>query len=44
MALYQVVTIGGSIALAFVTYTLLERPLAQVRVGMRKPEPAAKGT
>lgn len=42
MLLYQSVTIVGSIALAFVTYTLVERPLARVRVGMRAPEPATK--
>lgn len=39
MTRYQVVTIFGSIGLAAITFALVERPLARVRVGMRTPEP-----
>jgi peptidoglycan/LPS O-acetylase OafA/YrhL len=41
MAVYQAVTILGSIALAIVTYTLVERPLARVRGEMRETDAPA---
>ena len=40
MLLYQVVTVVGSIALASITYVLVERPLSSVRLQMRRPDRA----
>ncbi len=41
MAIYQAVTLVGSVTLATITYQLIERPLARIRVDMRSAEPTA---
>ena len=41
MLIYQVVTLVASVVLATITYRLIERPLARLRVDMRAPEPTA---
>lgn len=41
MAIYQTVTLVGSVALATITYQLIERPLVRLRLEMRAPEPTS---
>ena len=41
MTIYQAVTLVGSVTLATITYQLIERPLARIRVDMRTAKPAA---
>ena len=42
MAVYQAVTLVGSVVLATITYLLLERPLARFRLDLRAPEPTPR--